>query len=123
VVVTGAASELGAVYCRELSAAGYTVVGADVEAVAEVDLGVPVDVTDRASTERLAEDGLERFGRSTRSSTTRPSTARSSGGRSRRSPTTNGTVCWTSTSREPGCARGRWRPRCDGSGAARRQHG
>jgi hypothetical protein len=44
--------------------------------LAEVDLGVPVDVTDRASTERLAEDVL-----------------------------------------------GRWRPRCDGSGAARRQHG
>jgi 3-oxoacyl-[acyl-carrier protein] reductase len=32
-------------------------------AVAEVDLGVPADVTDRASTERLAEDALERFGR------------------------------------------------------------
>ena len=30
VIVTGAASGLGAVYCRELSAAGYTVVGADV---------------------------------------------------------------------------------------------
>jgi len=29
VIVTGAASGLGAVYCRELAAAGYTVVGAD----------------------------------------------------------------------------------------------
>lgn len=63
VIVTGAASGLGAVYCRELSAAGYTVVGADVAPVDGVDLGVEVDVTDRASTEELAEQVLERFGR------------------------------------------------------------
>ena len=63
VIVTGAASGLGAVYCRELSAAGYTVVGADVAPVDGVDLGVEADVTDRASTERLAEAVLERFGR------------------------------------------------------------
>ena len=63
VIVTGAASGLGAVYCRELSAAGYTVVGADVAPVDGVDLGVEVDVTDRESTERLAEHVLERFGR------------------------------------------------------------
>ena len=63
VIVTGAASGLGAVYCRELSAAGYTVVGADVAPVEGVDLGVEVDVTDRESTERLAEHVLERFGR------------------------------------------------------------
>ena len=31
VIVTGAASGLGAVYCRALSTAGYTVIGADVE--------------------------------------------------------------------------------------------
>jgi 3-oxoacyl-[acyl-carrier protein] reductase len=64
VIVTGAASGLGAVYCRELSAAGYTVVGADVASVERVvDLGVSVDVTDREATERLAEEVLERFGR------------------------------------------------------------
>jgi 3-oxoacyl-[acyl-carrier protein] reductase len=63
VVVTGAASGLGAVYCRELSAAGYTVVGADVAPVEGVDLGVEVDVTDRAATEQLAKVALERFGR------------------------------------------------------------
>ena len=63
VIVTGAASGLGAVYCRELAAAGYTVVGADVASGDGVDLGVEVDVTDRASTEELAEQVLERFGR------------------------------------------------------------
>jgi 3-oxoacyl-[acyl-carrier protein] reductase len=63
VIVTGAASGLGAVYCRELRAAGYTVVGADVAPVADVDLDVTVDVTDRAATERLADAVLERFGR------------------------------------------------------------
>ena len=63
VVVTGAASGLGAVYCRELAAAGFTVVGADLAPVDGVDLGVEVDVTDRTSTERLAEAVLERFGR------------------------------------------------------------
>ncbi len=63
VIVTGAASGLGAVYCRELAAAGYAVVGADIEPVEGVDLGVGVDVSDRASTERLAEAVLERFGR------------------------------------------------------------
>lgn len=63
VVVTGAASGLGAVYCRELAAAGYAVVGADVAPVEGVDLAVEVDVTDRAATERLATATLERFGR------------------------------------------------------------
>ena len=62
VIVTGAASGLGAVYCRELRAAGYTVVGADLEPV-EADPGVTADVTDRASTERLAAAVLDRFGR------------------------------------------------------------
>ena len=63
VIVTGAASGLGAVYCRELSAAGYTVVGADVAPVEGVDLAVSVDVTDREATARLADEVLERFGR------------------------------------------------------------
>ena len=63
VIVTGAASGIGAVYCRELAAAGYTVVGADVAPVEGAALAVEVDVTDRASTERLAEETLERFGR------------------------------------------------------------
>ena len=62
-LVTGAASGLGAVYCRELAAAGYAVVGADVAPVEEVDLAVEVDVTDRASTEELARQVVERFGR------------------------------------------------------------
>ena len=63
VVVTGAASGLGAVYCRELAASGYAVVGADIAPVEGVDLAVEVDVTDRAATERLANATLERFGR------------------------------------------------------------
>jgi 3-oxoacyl-[acyl-carrier protein] reductase len=63
VVVTGAASGLGAVYCRALAAEGYTVVGADVAPVEGVDLAVEVDVTDRPATERLASAALERFGR------------------------------------------------------------
>ena len=63
VVVTGAASGLGAVYCRELAAAGYVVVGADVAPVEGVDLAVEVDVTARAATERLANATLDRFGR------------------------------------------------------------
>ena len=62
VVVTGAASGLGAVYCRELAAAGYTVVGADIAPVEGVELAVSVDVTDRAATESLAGQVVERFG-------------------------------------------------------------
>lgn len=63
VIVTGAASGLGTVYCRALRDAGYTVVGADVAPVEDVDLGVEVDVTDRGGTEHLANLVLERFDR------------------------------------------------------------
>ena len=63
VVVTGAASGLGAAYCRALSVAGYTVVGADIAPVENADLDITTDVTDRAATERLAEVVLDRFGR------------------------------------------------------------
>ena len=63
VIVTGAAAGLGAVYCRELAAAGDAVVGADLQPVEGVELAVRVDVTDRPSTEQLAAAVLERFGR------------------------------------------------------------
>jgi 3-oxoacyl-[acyl-carrier protein] reductase len=63
VIVTGAASGLGAVYCRALAASGYTVVGADVAPVGDVDLAVTVDVTDRDATERMTDAAVERFGR------------------------------------------------------------
>jgi 3-oxoacyl-[acyl-carrier protein] reductase len=70
VIVTGAVGGLGRVYCRALARAGYAVVAADLVAPVEVVeelggscLGVQVDVTDRASTERLAEVTLEHFGK------------------------------------------------------------
>lgn len=65
VVVTGAASGLGRVYCRELASAGWTVVGADLrEADGDgVALAVVVDVADPDSTERMARETLGRFGR------------------------------------------------------------
>jgi 3-oxoacyl-[acyl-carrier protein] reductase len=65
VIVTGSASGLGRVYCRELAAAGWTVVGADVrEADGEgVSLAVVTDVGDVGSTEGMAEAARERFGR------------------------------------------------------------
>lgn len=63
VVVTGSASGLGRTYCRELAAAGWTVVGADLRESEDVALSVVTDVSDRAQTERLAEEALERFGR------------------------------------------------------------
>ena len=63
VVVTGSASGLGRTYCRALSAAGWTVVGADLRETEDVALSVVTDVSDRRQTERLAEEALERFGR------------------------------------------------------------
>lgn len=59
VVVTGAAGGLGRVYCGGLAEAGWTVVGADVAEGADVQ----VDVTQRDSTERMAQSVLERYGR------------------------------------------------------------
>jgi len=63
VVVTGSASGLGRTYCRALSDAGWTVVGADLRETEDVALSVVTDVSDRRQTERLAEEALERFGR------------------------------------------------------------
>ena len=59
VIVTGAAGGLGRVYCEALTEAGWTVVGADVAEGADVQ----VDVTQRESTERMAQTVLERHGR------------------------------------------------------------
>ena len=47
VIVTGSAGGLGQVYCRELRAAGYTVVGADLAETSGAHLSVVTDVTDR----------------------------------------------------------------------------
>ena len=63
VVVTGSASGLGKSYCRELAAAGWTVVGADLQETEDVALSVVTDVSDRGQTERLAAAAHERFGR------------------------------------------------------------
>jgi 3-oxoacyl-[acyl-carrier protein] reductase len=63
VVVTGSASGLGSTYCRELTAAGWTVVGADLHETEDVALSVVTDVSDRQQTERLAAAAHERFGR------------------------------------------------------------
>ena len=65
VIVTGAAAGIGRVYCRELAEAGWTVVAADVQE-ADVEgaaLTVVTDVGDVASTERMARETVERFGR------------------------------------------------------------
>jgi 3-oxoacyl-[acyl-carrier protein] reductase len=64
-VVTGAGGGLGRVYCRALAEAGWAVVAADLAEteVEGAELSLAVDVSDRASTERLAAAALERFGR------------------------------------------------------------
>lgn len=63
VIVTGSASGLGLTYCRELAAAGWTVLGADLRETEDVALSVVTDVSDREQTERLAAETLDRFGR------------------------------------------------------------
>ena len=65
VVVTGAASGLGRVYCRELANAGWTVVGADLRETNGEGIALPlvVDVRDQDSTKQMAADALDRFGR------------------------------------------------------------
>jgi 3-oxoacyl-[acyl-carrier protein] reductase len=64
VIVTGAAAGLGRVYCRELTAAGWTVVGADLRKAEEgVALALVADVADVDSTERMAAAAHDRFGR------------------------------------------------------------
>jgi 3-oxoacyl-[acyl-carrier protein] reductase len=65
VVVTGAAAGIGRVYCRELAAAGWTVVGVDLQEtdVDGAELMVVADVGEPASTERMARETVERFGR------------------------------------------------------------
>ena len=72
VVVTGGAGGLGRVYSLALAEAGYLVVVADLaepaEVVAEIEsaggtaFGVEVDVTNRVSTEHMAQATLDRFG-------------------------------------------------------------
>jgi 3-oxoacyl-[acyl-carrier protein] reductase len=63
VVVTGSASGLGRTYCRALAAAGWTVVGADLDETDDVALSVVTDVSDRRLAERLAAATLDEFGR------------------------------------------------------------
>ena len=63
VIVTGSAAGLGRTYCRELAAAGWTVVGADLRESEDVALSIVTDVSDRQQTERLAAETVERFGR------------------------------------------------------------
>jgi NAD(P)-dependent dehydrogenase (short-subunit alcohol dehydrogenase family) len=73
VIVTGGARGLGRTYALALAEAGYAVVVADIGDVAPVvgeieaargaALGVHVDVADRAATEAMAAETLDRFGR------------------------------------------------------------
>ncbi len=74
VIVTGAAGGIGRVYARALAEAGYGVVAADLGATADdvageinaaggTALAATVDVSERLSTEAMAERALERFGR------------------------------------------------------------
>jgi 3-oxoacyl-[acyl-carrier protein] reductase len=73
VIVTGGAKGIGLAYVRALAAEGHAVVVADLSDPAEVvdelvrdghdALGVQVDVADPASTEAMAAQTLERYGR------------------------------------------------------------
>jgi 3-oxoacyl-[acyl-carrier protein] reductase len=73
VIVTGAAGGIGQAYAKALAKAGYGVVVADLKStdavVAEIAasggtaIAVEVDVSDRASTEAMAAQVLDRFGR------------------------------------------------------------
>ena len=73
VIVTGAAGGIGRVYAKALAEAGYGVVAADLNAAGEVAaeietaggtaLAAKVDVSDRFSTEAMAAQALEHFGR------------------------------------------------------------
>ena len=72
-IVTGGAGTIGLAYCRGFANAGASVVVADLgntdPLVAELNeaghraIGVTVDVSEQASTERMAEAALEAFGR------------------------------------------------------------
>lgn len=72
-IVTGGAGVIGAAYCRGFAAEGAAVVVADLadpdDIVAELRgaghraLGVSVDISDKASTEELAQATLEEYGR------------------------------------------------------------
>ena len=62
-IVTGGARGLGLAYVGGLKGAGYDVVVADLAESDAGDLYVPVDVSDRESTEAMAAAVLERFGR------------------------------------------------------------
>ena len=62
-IVTGSAAGLGRTYCRELAAAGWTVVGADLRETEDVALSVVTDVSDRRETEELAARTLDQYGR------------------------------------------------------------
>ena len=72
-IVTGGSPGIGAAYCRGFAAEGAAVAAADVADASEVVHGitkaggtaiaVSVDVTDRASTERMAEEVSAEFGR------------------------------------------------------------
>ncbi|HEX5595569.1 MAG TPA: SDR family oxidoreductase [Micromonosporaceae bacterium] len=73
VIVTGGAKGLGLAYCRALARAGYRVAVADlsdptpvVEEITDAGgdaLGVQVDISDLASTEKMARTVAERWGR------------------------------------------------------------
>ena len=74
VIVTGAAGGIGRVYAKALAEAGYGVLAADLGATADdvadeinaaggTALAVTVDVSERLSTEAMAERALDRFGR------------------------------------------------------------